>query len=201
VKISRIEPQKRHKGRSSIYIDDRFAFGIQNDLLIKYDLKPGDEVDEILLNNVLRSEEKARIKQRAYRLLNYRERAIKELKGRLLKAGYDPAMVDEVIEELINEQVLDDEKFARDFVSDYTKLKPRGNRYIIQELRKKGVAESIISKVVAKRDEVSLIKNFIKQRLAHLDKSSPSGRKKIIQRLLNRGFDIEKIYESLNDEE
>ncbi len=200
MKISKIEPQKRHRGRSSIFIDDRFAFGIQNDLLIKYDLKPGDEIDEALLNNVLRAEEKQKIKQRAYRLLNYRERAVKEMRERLLRAGYDRVLVDEVIDELINEGAVDDEKFARDFVSDYTNIKPRGNRFIIQELRKKGVKEDIITRVLKKRDEISLIENFIKQKLSRFDIHNPPERKRVIQRLLNRGFELKKIYEALNKE-
>ena len=81
-------------------------------------------------------QEKVKIRSRAYKILHYRERSIKELKHRLLHIGFDQLLVDEVIDDFVSDKTLDDERFARAFVSDYTKLKPKGNRFIYNELIK-----------------------------------------------------------------
>lgn len=200
MKISKIEPQKRNKKRSSIYIDGEFAFGLSNELVLKYNLTTDDEISDTLIKDVLLEEEKQKIKQRAFRLLQYRDRSIQELANRLLRIGFDNRLVQSVIEDFKAEGTLDDEKFANAFVSDYTTLNPRGNRFIIQELQKKGVAKEIISKVVHERDENFLIKDYIERKLSHLNRNEPREKQKIVRRLLMRGFSSGAIYEVLNEE-
>ncbi|UCG91593.1 MAG: RecX family transcriptional regulator [candidate division WOR-3 bacterium] len=200
MKISKIEPQKRNKKRSSIYIDGEFAFGLSNELVLKYNLNADDEISDTLIKDVLLEEEKQKIKQRAFRLLQYRDRSIQELANRLLRIGFDNRLVQSVIEDFKAEGTLDDEKFANAFVSDYTTLNPRGNRFIIQELQKRGVAKEIISKVVHERDENFLIKDYIERKLSHLNRNEPREKQKIVRRLLMRGFSSGAIYEVLNEE-
>jgi regulatory protein len=200
VKISKIEPQKRNKKRSSIYIDGEFAFGLSNELVLKYNLNADDEISDTLIKDVLLEEEKQKIKQRAFRLLQYRDRSIQELANRLLSIGFDDRLVHSVIEDFEAGGTLDDEKFAYAFVSDYTVLNPRGNRFIIRELQKKGVAKEIISKVVNGRDEKILIRDYIEHKLSHLNRNNPREKQKIIRRLLTRGFSSDAIYEVLNEE-
>jgi regulatory protein len=200
VKISKIEPQKKNKKRSSIYIDGKFAFGLANEIIIKYDLTEGDDIDDTHIRDVLLEEEKQRIRQRAFRLLQYRDRSIHELTDRLMRIGFDQRLVDVVIQEFVNDNIIDDEKFARAFVSDYTSLNPRGNRFLIQELRKKGVAQDTILKVVNGRDEKILIKDYIERKLSHLNRNNPKEKHKIVRRLLMRGFSTDVIYEVLNEE-
>ena len=43
--VTKIETQKRNKNRSSVYIDDIFAFGIDNFDLLKLKIKVGTELD------------------------------------------------------------------------------------------------------------------------------------------------------------
>lgn len=200
MKISKIEPQKRNKKRSSIYIDGEFAFGLSNELVLKYNLNADDEISDTLIKDVLLEGEKQKIKQRAFRLLQYRDRSIQELKNRLLRLGFDERLVHSVIEDFVAEGTLDDEKFAYAFVSDYTTLNPRGNRFIIRELQKRGVAKEIISKVVNERDEKGLVADFIERKLSRLSKYDLKERQKIVRRLLTRGFSSDTIYKVLNEE-
>lgn len=200
MKISKIEPQKRNKKRSSIYIDGKFAYGLSNEIVLKYDLNEGDDIDEAHIQDVLLEEEKQKIKQRAFKLLQYRVRSTQELTNRLLKIGFDEWLVHSVIEDLVAEKTLDDEKFAYAFVSDYTVLNPRGNRFIIRELQKKGIAKDIISKAVNKRDEKILIRDYIERKLSSFNRNKPKEKQKIVRRLLTRGFSSAVIYEVLNEE-
>ncbi|MCK5258809.1 MAG: RecX family transcriptional regulator [Thermoplasmatales archaeon] len=199
MKISKIQPQTRNKNRCSIYIDGEFRFGLTNDLVVKYNLNTGNEITDEEIKNILLQEEKVKIRSRAYKILHYRERSIKELKHRLLHIGFDQLLVDEVIDDFVSDKTLDDERFARAFVSDYTKLKPKGNRFIYNELIKKGISKEVITELISGRDEKELIKNFIQKKLSNFNKTNFKERQKMIRRLLNRGFTPSIVYEIINE--
>lgn len=198
MKISKIEPQKRNKTRSTIYINGKFAFGLSNEILLKYDLNDGDEIDDDLIQNVLLAQERQRIRERAFRILRYRRRAVKELKARLLRLGFENNLVDDVLEELVQDKTLDDTIFAEAFAADYTKLKPKGNIFIRRELTKKGISEEIIENLIQGRDERFLVEEFIQKKLARFNLKDPKDKRRIIQRLLTRGFTPSVVYEVLN---
>ncbi|MEO0185477.1 MAG: RecX family transcriptional regulator [candidate division WOR-3 bacterium] len=200
MKISKIEVQKKNKKRSSIYIDGEFKFGLSNEILLKYDIKEGDELTEEHIKNLLLAEEKERLKQRAYRLLRYRSRSVNEMKQRLINLGYEQEIVDAVVQELIEEGALNDQRFVREFANDYTELKPKGNIFIMNELRKKKVDATLIEDVLRNRDEKSLIKNILQKKLSNLDKNNPKEKAKIIRRLLSKGFTPRIIYEVIGEE-
>jgi regulatory protein len=201
VKISKIETQKKNKKRSTIYIDGKFAFGISDELLIKFDLHEGDELDNDLVQNVLLAKEKQKIRNRAYRLLHYRNRATKELKDRLLKIGFDPALVEEAIDEMIEENALDDENFAETFIADYTKIRTKGNVFIRHELTRKGIAGDVVERLLRKRDEKRIAADYMRKKLSHLDVSNLKDRQKVLRRLLTRGFTPAVAYEVIDEYE
>ncbi|UCD05434.1 MAG: RecX family transcriptional regulator [candidate division WOR-3 bacterium] len=201
MKISKIETQKKNRKRSSVYIDGKFAFGISNEILLRFDIHEGEEIDEDLIQSVLLAKEKQQIRNRAYRLLHYRNRAIKELKDRLLKVGFDPALIQEVIDEMIENNTLDDRNFAESFVADYTKLRAKGNIFIRHELTKKGVASDVIEGLVKDRDEKSIADEYMCKKLSHLDMAKPKDRQKALRRMLTHGFTPAVAYEVIRDHE
>lgn len=200
MKISKIEVQKKNKKRSSIFINGEFKFGLTTEIIVKYGLKEGDEITDEVIKNLLLAEEKEYLKQRAYRLLRYRNRSIAEMKDRLTKLGYEPDIVEMVITELKEEGILDDQKFVKGFASEYTELKPKGNIFILRELRKKKVAQSLIEEIIKERDEKSIIKNMLQKKFPNYDKNDLKQKAKIIRYFLSRGFTIRAVYEVLGEE-
>ena len=200
MKISKITPQKRNKNRCSVYIDGQYSFGVTKELIHKYDLTEDNEITEEEIQNLLLHDEREKIKSRAYRLLSFRERSAAEMRARLLKAGYDSSLVDDVIEDLVASDTLNDERFAALFVKDYTNLKPKGNRFIVHELTKKGIARQTIEKVLAIRDERKLMQQFMQRKLKNLDARDFRDRQKIARRLLQRGFTPHIVYDVLNQQ-
>lgn len=200
MKISKIEVQKKNKKRSSIFIDGEFKFGLDNEIILKYDLQEGDELTEEQIKNLLLSEEKQKVKQRAYRLLRFRNRSIAEIESRLQRLGYEPAIIGDVIQELIEEGVLNNHKFARDFISDYTNLKPRGNIFIMNELKKKKVDDRYIQEILKERDERGLIRNIIEKRFSNFNKKDQKQKAKILRYLLSRGFTPKMVYDVLGED-
>ncbi len=199
MKISKVEPQKKNKNRCSIYIDGDFRFGLTKEIALKYDLKEGDDISETEINDILLQEEKEKIRNRAFKILHYRRRSTSELRKRLTNIGFDSTLVEHIIEELKTDNTINDEQFAQAFVSDYTTLNPKGNQFIIRELHKRGISKDVISGLINKRDERTLIRCFIEKKLSHLDKAKPKERQKIIRRLLYHGFTSDTIYEVINE--
>lgn len=195
MKISKIETQKKNSDRCSIFIDGKFKFGLTKELVIKYGLCEGAEITEQEINKILHSSEKIKIMNRAFKILRYRQRSVQELRSRLLSIGYDVPLVDDVIDALVIDNTLDDERFARAFVNDYTNLKPKGNRFIINELTKKGIAKETIVRLLDKRNEEQLIKEYIEKKAHNLDMHDRKDRQKLLRRLLNRGFTSNLVYD------
>ncbi len=201
MKISKIEPQKRNKTRSTIHINGKFAFGLSNEIVLKYDLHTGDEIDNDLIQNVLLAQERQKVRDRAYRILRYRRRSVQEMRTRLLKLGFEEDLVNEVLDEFIKDSTLDDTNFAEAFAADYTKLKPKGNIFIRRELAKRGISKETIENLIQKRDEKLLVEEFFQKKLAHFDIKDPKDKQKIIQRLLRRGFTPGVVYDVVNAHE
>lgn len=199
MKISKIEPQKRNKTRSTIHINGKFAFGLSNEIILKYDLNEEDEIDDDLIQNVLLAQERQKIRERAFRILRYRRRSVQELKTRLLKHGFEDNLVNEILEEFIQDNTLDDTSFAEAFTADYTKLKPKGNIFIRRELAKRGISREVIEDLVQRRDERFLVEEFMQKKLARFDIKDPKDKRKMIQRLLRRGFTPNVVYDVLNE--
>ncbi len=200
MKISKIEVQKKNKKRSSIFINGEFKFGLTTEIIVKYGLKEGDEITDEDIKNLLLAEEKEYLKQRAYRLLRYRNRSIAEMKDRLTKLGYEPDIVEMVINELKEEGILDDQKFVKGFASEYTELKPKGNIFILRELRKKKVDQSLIEEIIKERDEKGIIKTMLQKKFPDYDKNDLKQKAKIMRYFLSRGFTLRTVYEVLGEE-
>lgn len=81
----------------------------------------------------------------ALRLLELRGRSVKEIRDKLKSKAADPKDVDSVIADLLSLGLLDDEKFARDWIDSRRRLKPMGPTRMRTELVKKGISREIIS--------------------------------------------------------
>lgn len=199
MKISKIEPQKKNRKRCSIFIDGEFRFGLPKEIVLQHGLYEGVEITDREIDEIVHHAEKIKIMERAFKILHYRERSVKELRDRLMRIGFDNSLVDEVIDELIADKTLDDERFARAFVNDYTRLKPKGNRFILSELTRRGVDRGIITNLLDARDEGELIRNYIEKKASNLDMKNPKERQKIVRRLLVRGFTPSLVYEIIKE--
>jgi regulatory protein len=91
----------------------------------------------------------------AARFLEVRPRSIDEVRRRLREAGYRADLVDGAIERLADLGMLDDEAFARAWVESRDRARPRGERALRSELRRKGVSGALIAEVLGERGSAS----------------------------------------------
>jgi regulatory protein len=185
--ITALKAQKRNPERVNVYLDGSYAFGLaaieaarlqRGQVLSDEDIKRLKERDSF---------EKAR--NRVLRFLSYRPRSEAEVRRYLQGKGVSPVIAEEVIERLTRAKLLDDLAFARYWVENREKFKPRGLRMLRHELRQKGVNAKIIAQALADLNEEESAYRAATQRgrrLAHLDQAS--FRQKLSSYLLRRGF-------------
>mgnify|MGYP000214913436 CR=1 FL=1 len=147
-KITAIEAQKRSKNRFNVYIDDSFAFGVHEDVLLSHNLTVGMELSADYVEKVLLAEEQSKANSYALRLLGYRARSEQEIRSRLTQKGYESFIVEGTVRFLKEKGFLNDYAFAKALVKDELNLKQSGEALIKQKLLQKGISKEITQRVL-----------------------------------------------------
>ncbi|MEJ8777429.1 recombination regulator RecX [Pseudogracilibacillus sp. ICA-222130] len=200
-KITKITTQKKSTNRYNIFINEAYAFSVDEDTLIKEHLHKGQLLTEEDISRIQQTE----TRQQAYLLgvnyISYRMRSCKELYHYLQKKEVDPVMIDRTMERLIHEKLLDDEMFANAFVKDRILLTSKGPNVIKKELMEKGVSPSIIEKVLQQYTREIQFKKVYKFAEKEFRKKSKHPYKKrkeqITLTLLRKGFSNDVIVDAI----
>lgn len=121
----------------------------------------------------------ARAREDALRLLSHRARSESEMRRRLAKKGHESAVIEDVVEWLLDREYLNDREFARQFLAERLSRKPRGRFALVQELRKRGISRSLAESMVgAVMEEEGLDEDDLARAAADrwLDRQSPATR-------------------------
>ncbi len=198
--ITDIQPQVKRKGRSSVFIDGEFSFGIDNVDLILYHLKIGKEIsneefDRIITNCLL---EKA--KSKVARLVSFSAKTEKEIKTRL-KEEYSDEIIEKVISLYKKYGYINDEEYAKKYISDSFKLKGDGPNKIRYNLRTKGIKDEYIDNALCDDsfDWHSLCLKVLNKKLKGKVPADYKEKSKIYNFLATRGFSFDTIKEVLED--
>lgn len=91
----------------------------------------------------------------AVRLLEAAPRSVADLRTRLVRAAWPAALVEGAIDRLTELGFLDDEVFARNWVESRDRGRPRGERALKVELRRKGVAQDVVDSTLGDRRDAA----------------------------------------------
>ncbi len=210
-RITDIQIQQKRKSRVSVFLDGEFAFGLDQDVLIKSGIAQGDELDEKQIAEIVRLEELKQAKDKGVRLLAVRARSKKELSDRFRQSKISAEVIEEVLAEFERLNLLNDTEFSIMFARNRMITKPVGNRMLRNELRTKGLTEQDIEKgVQAAYEETSeyefALQVALKAKKRYRSHEEDKGRKKATDFLLRRGFtwdivsDIMENWEQLDIE-
>lgn len=195
--ITEIKLQKRNKKRCSIFADGHYLMSMGIETLQRMNVKEGDQITETFYQDILRTEEKRRIRERMERMLGYRDRTAKELKTRFARLGFDEGLVAEVVADYTASKVLDDERLVQSFIADYTNLNPRGDLYIRGQLLAKGIDRKVIDRYLNERDERAVARCFLDR---HKSRRPDLDRAKSYRLLASRGFTPDVVKEVTGEE-
>jgi regulatory protein len=87
------------------------------------------------------------IRQASLRLLKYRDRSTREMRERLHRKGFDSSLIEMELAWLLEQRLLDDEKFVSVWIRHKLAISHKGKRLIAAELSAKGINSDLFRKV------------------------------------------------------
>ncbi len=189
------------KKRSKIYIDGEFAFllykGELRDFGIRKDNEISDEEYRIIVEQLIPK----RATKRAMNLLLKKDYTESKLRDKLSEGLYPSEAIDAAIDYVKSYKYLDDDRFARDYISYHMDIRSR-NR-IIQDLVNKGIKKDILEPILdelyddengdIEQDQIKklLIKKHYEKGMDYKEKQ------KIMAFLVRRGYQIDSIKKAM----
>lgn len=116
--------------------------------------------------------------------------------------GDGQLFVKPVIDRLKELRYLNDQAFARDYIAERTKLRPRGKFLIKRELEKKGLPEKIIEEAFGKIevDEYQIALDLLLKKMARWSKEPLFKQKsKAYSFLCSKGINREDVYKAIGN--
>ncbi|MFD2371379.1 RecX family transcriptional regulator [Brevibacillus sp. GCM10020057] len=190
--ITAVHRDNKQKQRYHIDLNDEYAFSVHEDILVKYNLFKGTELDEAFYREVLVAEEKHKAYLGALRYLGIRPRTKSQLHAYLLEKGFLPDVAEEVCDKCQEQGYINDEAFARQWVEERLRLKPRSSYMLRMELQQRGVDRGIADeavRAVTREDELAAARALVEKKVRRLQ--GPPDRddeRKILSLLMRKGF-------------
>lgn len=127
----------------------------------------------------------------------YQERSQKEIRYKLVEWGMRGDELEEIISELILNNFLNEERFAKSYVSGKFNIKHWGRVKIKQGLKLKGVPDKILQKAIYSIDDDDYLQTIEKlaiKKVQSLSENDPFKRKnKLMSYLQAKGFETDLI--------
>lgn len=192
--ITAITAQKRNTQRLNISLDGEYAFSL--DRLTAAWLKVGRKLSPEEIVSLQEKDEQEVAFNRALRYLSYRARSETEMRKYLSDKGFSDHVSQTVIDRLKDERLINDPRFAQDWIDNRVSFRPRSQTQLRFELRNKGLSEDLIEDALqeADLDDIELAcvagKKLVGRyaRLGWLD-----FRQKLGAALARRGFSYETV--------
>jgi len=196
--ITEISELKSNRRRVNISLDGALDFSL--DRLTAAWLQVGRELSEAEIKKLQTSDEVEVGLNQALNFLSYRSRSMAEMTRYLEGKGYSFSTVEAVLLRLEEEGLLNDERFANEWIENPNTFGPRGQSQITAELRLKGLAETSIATALEESgdgDAALAMAAARKQANRYLSSDYEIYRKKLGNALLRRGFSYATVNETL----
>lgn len=195
--ITLLERQKKNRHRVNVFLNGEYAFAVHEDIIVKYRLLKGktlhtEDVDQLLLADELK-----RAEWYGIRYLGIRPRTEEEIKKHLHEKGFTDEMIEKVRQSFREKKYLDDRQYARDWVLERMRLKPRGKNMLRYELIQKGVdpgyIDEALERVGGEEEVEAAVQIALKKYSCIRFASFPEMRKKVGPFLQRKGFSFEVV--------
>ena len=142
----------------------------------------------------------------ALRFLTPKARTVREVEMKLDEGCYSEGEIMQTVERLVDAGLLDDRRYAEDFIESRLNTKPVSRFRLEEQLRGHFVPDDIIEEALASvpddteySNAVTLVQKFSRQFENVRDEEEK--RRRIYSRLSSRGFDHDTIRRALREEE
>jgi regulatory protein len=190
--IDRLEPDRRSKEAVGLVVDGRVELTVPLEALRAEGVTSGTVLTDELRERLAAAADRAAAYRTALRLLERRSFARRDLGRRLSVKGHQADAVEAALERAESAGLLDDERFARNYVQTRGE-RGRGPARLRRELRAQGVADSISERVLCEeitpeQSDAAARELAVKrlQQLRHLDRAVRLRR--VVAYLARRGY-------------
>jgi len=133
----------------------------------------------------------------------YRDRSHKEVEEKLRKMNIIPAAQEQIIIQLMQDDFLNEERFARSFVRGKFRIKKWGKIKIKQELKFREISAPVIKNALTEIDQQkynSTLYELAEKKLRLLKEPDNFKKKrKLADFLLRKGYESNLVYEATNE--
>ncbi len=200
--ITKISAQKK-PGRYNLFLDDRYAFAVNEATIAHFILLPGKELSSVAVSKIETYDASNRALQLAEHFLSYQMRTKQEVVHYLAMHDIDDETSEPVVEKLSRLGLLDDAAYVRLFIKNTLKIGKDGPRQISQKLTHKGISNDLIEEMLVKvpqSDWLSVGKRAVKALMSQKGRfSQREFDQRIKARLMAHGFDSALVTEIMAD--
>lgn len=200
--ITAIEP--RRKSLSALFIDGEFAVNIDTETMLKSGFKPGRELTDEQLHDLIQSSESRRASEKALYLLEHRSHSQKELADKISRVTTREA-AEQAAQHMADIGLVNDEEYARSLAANLLGPKGFSASRTQQELLQKGIDKELAQQIIEEiaPDPVEKITALIYKKYIRTLNDEKGRRRSIaaLQRLGFRWDDIRTALNQLNNEE
>jgi regulatory protein len=129
----------------------------------------------------------------------YRDRSQKEVEEKLKEMRMIPAACEQIIIQLMQENFLNEERFARSFARGKFRIKKWGKIRIKQELKFREISTPLINTALTEIDDeqyYSTLQDLAEKKLNLIKETDKFKRKKkLIDHLLSKGYESSLVFE------
>ena len=133
----------------------------------------------------------------------YQERSHSEVQQKLYELGIRKQDHDEILSTLIEEDYLNEERFAKAFAGGKFRMKDWGRKKIFYALKEKRVSEYSIKQAMKEIDEEDYWKNLkelVEEKYGTLkDEQHLVRKKKTIDYMLQKGYEFDLVTKAVNE--
>ncbi len=149
-------------------------------------------ISEEISQDLTANPESKRAKRIAFQYLKVRNRSEKEIRVQLRKKEIAQAIIEQTVEYLKKLNLINDQQFARDWISTRVK-KPLGLRRIFFELKEKGIDEGVLAQELSEarsnsNEEDVVARLAAKRLLRYHGLDQRTQKRRIFEYLIRRGF-------------
>ena len=207
--ITKITTQQKNQDRFNIFMDygkgkgEEFAFSVDSDVLIKFQLKKGMELDDFSFMEIQYQDDIRKAYNRAIYYLSRRMRSEKEIHDYLVTKEIDEPVIIEILHRLTAQKYINDEEYALAYVRTQANTTDKGPNVIKMELKEKGIVEQILNPALQEYPLEQQIEKATKISVKFYQKNTKESLKVLKQKLenllLRKGYSYDIINIAVNE--
>jgi regulatory protein len=207
--ITKITAQQKCQDRYNIFMDygkgEEYAFSVDEDVLIKFQLKKGQELDDFSLMEIHYHDDIRKAYNSAIGYLSKMIRSEKEINDFLTKKEIEEPVINEVIHKLKAQNYIDDHEYAHAFVRTQINTTDKGPELVKLELKERGIDKQLIETAIQEfsfdlqlEKTAKLCRKFLQK---NSKDSSIAAKQKLENLLARKGYSYDVIGISVSEAE